>query len=363
MSNEASNRVWYHSAQRGSRLVLLLALANRADEDGIAWPGIEYLAKRSRVEEREAKNLIKSLEESGELFVERGRGRGNTSKYLVTTGHSESELTEILVRRFDYPEAKAHQNSAQIMARLKQSEEPQKVQETAPNSDGIKGASSYHKRCKSLPVKGATLPQHIGKTKDINKLNPQECVNAPAQTPENSREMFDLNGGDDPRYHTPHYLTLLEVCDLEDNTLQLDPRKRAFAAGVAVQLADVYTPEQFRIARANWPHETAPSPKQFATEIKRLLNRKEHQANATQRLPARVANDDAAAKRMATKFGNQGNRGGDAVSDARRPLPAAANGSIHGGNGRVLDGTPEQSADTVAGHPGALRQRDTNTNR
>jgi hypothetical protein len=110
------------------------------------------------------------------------------------------------------------------------------------------------------------------------------------------REMFDLDGDRDPRFQTPHYLALLDACDLADERLKLVPKRRAFVAGIAVTLADEFTTEQIAQARTNWTMPTAPTPEQMAEKIGSLLNRRteiQPYANSNP-LPARVANDDAA---------------------------------------------------------------------
>jgi hypothetical protein len=89
---------------------------------------------------------------------------------------------------------------------------------------------------------------------------------------------------------------VLEACDLDDALLRLDPRKRALAAQIAAALAGSYSPEQLRAARGAWPYPIAPTLKQFATEIKRLLNRKEviPDESTADRVPARQTQRDIA---------------------------------------------------------------------
>ncbi len=80
------SRVWAESTHTGSALLMLLAIADHANDDGVCWPAVETLAAKARVKSRQAQNLIAYLEESGELTVQRGRGRKNTSIYVVTIG-------------------------------------------------------------------------------------------------------------------------------------------------------------------------------------------------------------------------------------------------------------------------------------
>lgn len=75
--------VWDHSQQTGTHLLMLLALADHANDAGECWPVINRLAAKCRVNRRQARYLIKDLEEAGELRIERGQGRGHPSVYTV----------------------------------------------------------------------------------------------------------------------------------------------------------------------------------------------------------------------------------------------------------------------------------------
>lgn len=92
MSIKIMNQVWENSKSKGSQLLLLLAIADHADEHGIAWPGITTLAEKIRMSERQVKRLRQNLVESGELVILReGGGRGNTDLVQVTVkGDKES---------------------------------------------------------------------------------------------------------------------------------------------------------------------------------------------------------------------------------------------------------------------------------
>ena len=79
MSLKAMSHVWEHSEQRGSRLLMLLAIADFADDHGIAYPGIERLARKTRMSERNAQMTLRALEQAGELLIETGKG--------IETGH------------------------------------------------------------------------------------------------------------------------------------------------------------------------------------------------------------------------------------------------------------------------------------
>jgi Helix-turn-helix domain len=67
----------------GSRLVLL-SIASHANREGrSAFPSLDTIAKETLLCRREVVYCVQALEESGELFVHRGIGRGNPNNYQL----------------------------------------------------------------------------------------------------------------------------------------------------------------------------------------------------------------------------------------------------------------------------------------
>lgn len=85
MSVNAMAQVWTSSKHKGSDLLVLLAIADHAKDDGTgAWPSIDGLARKTRLSERNVHYSIKRLEASGELVVEKNAGPKGTNLYHVT---------------------------------------------------------------------------------------------------------------------------------------------------------------------------------------------------------------------------------------------------------------------------------------
>jgi hypothetical protein len=61
----------------------MLALADRADHDGFAWPSIEDLCERTKLSPRAVQKAITNLVELGELKVESGGGRRVRNRYTI----------------------------------------------------------------------------------------------------------------------------------------------------------------------------------------------------------------------------------------------------------------------------------------
>jgi len=96
MSVEPIHRVWTQSSKRNAPLLLLLALADWADEWGYCHPSLEQMARKCRQTERNILNLIGELEQVGEIRrVARskgGRGKFSGSVYQVTVGLSAQQI-------------------------------------------------------------------------------------------------------------------------------------------------------------------------------------------------------------------------------------------------------------------------------
>lgn len=95
MSIKVSTWVWEHSKHRGTLKLLILALADFANDSGICWPSVDTLSKRIGESERHTRQLIKQLVEAGDLLVVAGGGRGNTTKYAVAVGLSDKQKTKL----------------------------------------------------------------------------------------------------------------------------------------------------------------------------------------------------------------------------------------------------------------------------
>jgi hypothetical protein len=77
-------RVWANSAAKGSALLLLLAVADHAHDDGSgAWPSVATLARKCRLDRRQIQRLLRRLEASGELLLEQSPGRTHLMTVLI----------------------------------------------------------------------------------------------------------------------------------------------------------------------------------------------------------------------------------------------------------------------------------------
>jgi len=76
-------RVWELSRHSGTHLLMMLAIADFADDDGNAYPAVATLATKCRMKERNARYLLQELAASGELAVKRNKGPMGVNRYRI----------------------------------------------------------------------------------------------------------------------------------------------------------------------------------------------------------------------------------------------------------------------------------------
>lgn len=85
------NVVWRKSRHKGSALLMLLAIADFASDDGTGvWPSYETLAKKSRLSRRQAINIVQTLIDSG-VISRCGRHAAGSNSYRINVGMIGSE--------------------------------------------------------------------------------------------------------------------------------------------------------------------------------------------------------------------------------------------------------------------------------
>ncbi len=87
MSIDVMVEVWKYAPVKGGDLLVLLCLADHANERGTCWPSIPTLAERSRLEERQVYRIIKNLERKGLIDIDHGEGSRRGNWYRVNTAN------------------------------------------------------------------------------------------------------------------------------------------------------------------------------------------------------------------------------------------------------------------------------------
>lgn len=85
--------MWEHSATAGTDLLLLLAIADCADDDGTnAWPSKETLVRKTRLNTSTVRRVIHWLEAGDHLVVCRRTGRHGTNLYTVVASLAQADV-------------------------------------------------------------------------------------------------------------------------------------------------------------------------------------------------------------------------------------------------------------------------------
>ncbi|RJL09427.1 helix-turn-helix domain-containing protein [Paracoccus siganidrum] len=83
MSVYCASLAWRHGPEDRNDLLVLLAIADFADDDGYCWPSVKTLAAKARMTERGVQKIIRRLEVQGYVSVETGTGRKNCNEYQI----------------------------------------------------------------------------------------------------------------------------------------------------------------------------------------------------------------------------------------------------------------------------------------
>jgi hypothetical protein len=83
MSIAVMTAVWTGSRHSGSELLMLLALADFSDDAGNSYPAVATLAKKCRMQPRNANYVLKALQAGGELQMRPNEGPNGTNRYRI----------------------------------------------------------------------------------------------------------------------------------------------------------------------------------------------------------------------------------------------------------------------------------------
>lgn len=83
--------VWDHSPYEGKGLLIHLALADWAGDDGICWPKQESIANKCRCSVETVRTATRAMERDGLLeIVEESKGRGSSHRYRLLNPKSSA---------------------------------------------------------------------------------------------------------------------------------------------------------------------------------------------------------------------------------------------------------------------------------
>lgn len=144
--------------------LFLMAIADQADDDGYCWPGIELLHTRANISKRSAINHLETLENFGDLYVNRRAGRVN--RYIVMTGTTRDEF----LRAATDPGRLGMDDDAAIQAW-----ESVRTREQAAFASGAKSAPPGSS-ADSSPVQNMHHSPEVGATRAKSALVQEPCT-------------------------------------------------------------------------------------------------------------------------------------------------------------------------------------------
>ena len=104
MSITVYRNVWGGSRARGSARLVLLAIADHADDGGQAWPSVARLARMTGLSRRQVQRRVRQLVKAGELVIEQLGGGGRSTRYRIAVQPASPETSPRRRRRHSSPD-------------------------------------------------------------------------------------------------------------------------------------------------------------------------------------------------------------------------------------------------------------------
>lgn len=96
MSNKVLKLVWDAELDlRDKQLLVLLALADWANDTGACWPGLDRIAARTHQSRRNARYVLKQLQAAGIISIRDGGGRHVTNVYSISLSRLQGNRTRL----------------------------------------------------------------------------------------------------------------------------------------------------------------------------------------------------------------------------------------------------------------------------
>lgn len=183
MSISRMTAVWSQSTHTGGDLLLLLALADAANDDGHCWPGIDELKKKTRQSEATVIRDTRRLEASGELLVDHNRRRGNS--YLVVVGFDEDRIAQLKATYFGVGKAvKKHVQNSQNAGSRTRKMQVKNLQNESNGKDEMTVQNLQNESTELSPVTDDPSRTIIEPSKELKDSSAPDGAGRPVEAPE-----------------------------------------------------------------------------------------------------------------------------------------------------------------------------------
>ncbi|MBL4929349.1 helix-turn-helix domain-containing protein [Fuscibacter oryzae] len=93
MSIKIMTAIWDRTDLDTHEKMVLLSLADHADDEGVCFPSIARLCDRTGMKERGVQNVLRRMKEAGIITVELNAGRRGANRYTIHAAHPRIECT------------------------------------------------------------------------------------------------------------------------------------------------------------------------------------------------------------------------------------------------------------------------------
>lgn len=97
MSVKLMSQVWELANVDQGTLLVLLALADWANDKGVCWPSVPAIARKARLGDRQVRRILHALEERGIITVQEQRGRKRGKEYSTNVYRLNLTACPVLV--------------------------------------------------------------------------------------------------------------------------------------------------------------------------------------------------------------------------------------------------------------------------
>ena len=180
----------------GGRFMVLIALAEWANSEGVSWYPVADIARRARREIRATQYILRQLETEGYLSVERAVGRGKASRYTVNISALTAEKVQSATAKGATINAPIIEEKVQFSQGKGAIEQPEKVQiETRKGANpGVEKVQFAEEKVQFPTIKGASIVAPPVEPLINHQYNHQETSNAGARAREGANGKGATNG-------------------------------------------------------------------------------------------------------------------------------------------------------------------------